>query len=1290
MSYQVFAQEVNPSTGTGSVTISIYTLQEGSIGVPISISYDASGVPVNTQASNVGLNWGLMAGGKIVRTVRRYADDGIMGLADRDRGGIYYYDDPAPNEKFEVITDTERDIFTLILNGSTVPFIIRYPTGGTGPQIIYLKQNTDITIELVDVSYSKLNGPQTNTYTFDELVNAVLGAEISGKKKFITFKVTTTDGLVYYFGENSAEREYGFTYNQFKKSNFLYPSNLYGSSLLVHNDFSAVTVNTWNLSRIVKPRANDANNPFQEVKFYYKRVQQMMDTYGYTENFIEHIPSGTCTEPAYSRITDKKEQPITFLSQLDKIVSANFEVRFNDNVPIPSTPQIKTIIPDYDATADGNFADKFRFDTWRIQTDIPSQVSICCTINAKSGSCYQECNKPNPILEIPAAEALKNIVIVDKSSTDPKKLGYFFHHSYFNIYYLLQMNNGSNRRNGIPDGHLKLLGIYPIKFLSNNGGDNITEIAQGYTFKYNNITLPRKESVARDAWGYYNGKDENETAGKGFWAVDERHPYIEVGQTQPKFKGVACPISFVEPILLYAQAASLHTVVNPTGGWSQFEFELHDCDNYFAERTLVNGLPKKVGVKNVGGLRVNNIKTYDPVTNQIYTKKYTYTKKNSTESSGFLSILPSVIYNQFVGGQPSSEYFAPGVWSQLASTYINGSYISYRFVKEEMLDANGNNNGYIEYEFYNNEKQPYLIKSSTSSDLIEDDGVTISKCYDRYYRLDSNNPLTDDNIPVFDFLKGSIKSQRIYDKNDKLLSETEYTYEVTDLTIATVGTLGRISMVPTTIDIEGHTPIKFPWKKEVNYVSSGLNYIGMGFQIVSNNAAAIYSGLASQGMGLQAASFAAKSASMANIATILNGISTYIGIALTVIDIINAVGYHVDDNSEYYWRNYKTPVGKVNLTKTISRSYNTNDNNFIETVSEYKFESPNHSQMTSSKTYVASAGVAKTGFPVYENKILYNKDFTLPTSPSTDDLKGIEGLNTLKVITPIENVSFKNNKVIGGSYIEFYPSSSNYVGMPSKSYSLEITRPLSSFSMSEVTSGALTKNANYVSQVDYLEYNSRGLLSKVKGTNQIAEATTQFGYNNYIPTSSTFGTASLNMTTTNEYIPLFGVTKTTAPDNNFVTTSYDELGRVSAIKDFKGDTRKSFAYNTVLPTPPNNDITFKLLRSVNDAEIMSIENNTEIISSTIPTLGDLPNNVNIKAIVTGDVKSVVFELVGPVTRTSTDVDGSLWRVFEIDTNGFNVNDSTVKGEYTLLAKSYSKPQGRGELISIKKVNFRIL
>lgn len=65
---------VNNYTGRVNVSIPIFTIKTGNITVPISLSYNSSGVKVNDSGSSVGLNWSLNERGVISKIVKGMED----------------------------------------------------------------------------------------------------------------------------------------------------------------------------------------------------------------------------------------------------------------------------------------------------------------------------------------------------------------------------------------------------------------------------------------------------------------------------------------------------------------------------------------------------------------------------------------------------------------------------------------------------------------------------------------------------------------------------------------------------------------------------------------------------------------------------------------------------------------------------------------------------------------------------------------------------------------------------------------------------------------------------------------------------------------------------------------------------------------------------------------------------------------------------------------------------------------------------------------------------------------
>lgn len=87
---------VSTYTGIPNISIPLYTVTVRDISVPISLSYHASGIRVEEEASWVGLGWALSAGGSVSRTVR--GNDDLVDTTPGDGTG-YVYSQAIPEEQ---------------------------------------------------------------------------------------------------------------------------------------------------------------------------------------------------------------------------------------------------------------------------------------------------------------------------------------------------------------------------------------------------------------------------------------------------------------------------------------------------------------------------------------------------------------------------------------------------------------------------------------------------------------------------------------------------------------------------------------------------------------------------------------------------------------------------------------------------------------------------------------------------------------------------------------------------------------------------------------------------------------------------------------------------------------------------------------------------------------------------------------------------------------------------------------------------------------------------------------
>ncbi|MCF0075664.1 hypothetical protein LZD49_34650, partial [Dyadobacter sp. CY261] len=217
-------------TGVPNVDIPIYTIDDGKITVPISLSYHASGVRANQHPGWVGLNWNLNAGGSITRVVKGGLDEFAKNGSNNIKGGYYYRNgalaDTNWNTRVGMVNilnsklsggglveyDTEPDEFDFSFLGYSGKFY-RNHLGGW-----QVRSDSDIKIE---------NSPMLALPSGMNLSSA------DAQETFGGFVLTTGDGMKFYFGGNTSSIEY--------------------TTLFFEQKIDIWIANTWHLTKIEAP-----------------------------------------------------------------------------------------------------------------------------------------------------------------------------------------------------------------------------------------------------------------------------------------------------------------------------------------------------------------------------------------------------------------------------------------------------------------------------------------------------------------------------------------------------------------------------------------------------------------------------------------------------------------------------------------------------------------------------------------------------------------------------------------------------------------------------------------------------------------------------------------------------------------------------------------------------------------------------------------------------------------------------------------------------------------------------
>ncbi len=157
--------QVSHFNGLPDISIPLYEVQSGSLKLPITLSYHASGIKPTDVASWVGAGWSLSAGGQISRSIVGKPDEmgflsAPLNASPSNCNTFYYLLNSATN-----VSDTEPDIFNYSIGGTRGKFIWTYSSGP------YL------------VPYSPIK----------------VAATSSG---FGSFEITNIDGVVHRFGQS--------------------------------------------------------------------------------------------------------------------------------------------------------------------------------------------------------------------------------------------------------------------------------------------------------------------------------------------------------------------------------------------------------------------------------------------------------------------------------------------------------------------------------------------------------------------------------------------------------------------------------------------------------------------------------------------------------------------------------------------------------------------------------------------------------------------------------------------------------------------------------------------------------------------------------------------------------------------------------------------------------------------------------------------------------------------------------------------------------------------------------
>ncbi|SDM43708.1 DNRLRE domain-containing protein [Siphonobacter aquaeclarae] len=301
-------------TGTADISIPVYTIQEGKLSLPVSISYHPSGIKVADEAGQVGLGWALNAGGVVARTV--------MGEDDFSLGRYFSNQDNLPANTFP---KTQMQMGAKVTGDPSKFSFDFYAQQGGGSTSLQLKAEDGMANEyepdIYNFNFAGYSGKFIISRTREIIMNEKSDIQIrmieSGNPVTVSWEIKTPDGTAYLFNERETFRSPG----------------------------GAASVSSWYLSQITSPEG-------AQITLSYNTI---VDAKNYPQGAItETMGVGTIGDvcisggsPVYSASHTIERMPARYMSTvyLNEITFQNGSVRFvfESREDLPYDKKLKTI-----------------------------------------------------------------------------------------------------------------------------------------------------------------------------------------------------------------------------------------------------------------------------------------------------------------------------------------------------------------------------------------------------------------------------------------------------------------------------------------------------------------------------------------------------------------------------------------------------------------------------------------------------------------------------------------------------------------------------------------------------------------------------------------------------------------------------------------------------------------------------------------------------------------------------------------------------------------------------------
>lgn len=339
---------VSNYTGIPNIDIPIHSINLKDISFPISISYNASGIKVDEEASRVGLGWSLNAGGVISQTIMgrsndfeefAYFNDTSSGLNLKDMTGVYTFSD------YTILTYLNNKLPFTLPQGMSLPDFYN----GMSTLDKNCGNNMEFAPDIFNYNFNGYSGKfiflRTGKIVKEKEDNLIILPNIDSRdaspQRLKSWTIITPDGTKYNFTQTECSLLPGTV---LAKQN-LYPSSFYLTSIQ--------TVNGTTINLSYKKETDYLMAVFNREQNRYASLNEVsIDLSVHEKVYLEKIsyPSGEVIfEHSYDRIDFQLESRLKTINIYENGVNKCKWVLDHDyftanitNIEIPTLAQLKT------------------------------------------------------------------------------------------------------------------------------------------------------------------------------------------------------------------------------------------------------------------------------------------------------------------------------------------------------------------------------------------------------------------------------------------------------------------------------------------------------------------------------------------------------------------------------------------------------------------------------------------------------------------------------------------------------------------------------------------------------------------------------------------------------------------------------------------------------------------------------------------------------------------------------------------------------------------------------------